>query len=76
MRKPFVLKASALVLAVAVSTPALAANTSIPLLDFAAGLLNQPNFPHSDNYTTNDDNVTIEGLNGVKLAGNISFPII
>lgn len=46
---------------------------SIPILDFAAGLLNVPNFPQSENYTTNDD-IVINTYDGLNLTANIFVP--
>ncbi len=46
---------------------------SIPILDFAGGLLNLPNFPTSENYTTNDD-IVITAFDGVELTANIFVP--
>ncbi|KZX77090.1 hypothetical protein A3715_21475 [Oleiphilus sp. HI0009] len=38
---------------------------SVPILDFAGGLLGAPNFPDSENYTTDDD-IIITAFDGVE----------
>lgn len=45
----------------------------LPIISFAAGLLNQGVFPKSDAYTTDDD-IVITGDDGVKLSANIFVP--
>jgi len=55
-------------------TPTLAqADGFVPVLSFAAGLLNQGVFPTSDAYTT-DDNIFVESADGTTLAANIFVP--
>ena len=45
----------------------------LPIISFAAGLLNQGVFPQSDAYTTNDD-IQITADDGITLAANIFVP--
>lgn len=49
------------------------ADGALPILGFAAGLLNQGVFPQSDAYTTDDD-ITIYAEDGVNLEANIFVP--
>ncbi len=45
----------------------------LPIISFAAGLLNQGIFPTSNNYTTDDD-IIISATDGVEIAANIFVP--
>ena len=45
----------------------------LPIISFAAGLLNQGIFPTSDNYFTDDD-IIISATDGVDIAANIFVP--
>ena len=45
----------------------------LPILRFAAGLLNQGVFPKSDNYTTDDD-ILIRTHDGIELTANVFVP--
>lgn len=56
------------------STPTLASDDDfLPIISFAAGLLNEGVFPTSDAYTT-DDNLTITAHDGVNIEANIFVP--
>ena len=50
-----------------------ASDNFIPILSFAAGILNQGVFPQSDNYTVDDD-ISIIAEDGVNIDGNIFVP--
>lgn len=54
-------------------SPVATAEGFVPILSFAAGLLNQGVFPQSDLYTT-DDEITIFAEDGVNLEANIFVP--
>lgn len=54
-------------------SPVATADGFVPILSFAAGLLNQGVFPQSDLYTT-DDEITIFAEDGVNLEANIFVP--
>lgn len=54
-------------------SPVATAEGFVPILSFAAGLLNQGVFPQSDLYTT-DDEITIFADDGVNLEANIFVP--
>ena len=45
----------------------------LPIISFAAGLLNEGVFPKSDAYTTDDD-IEIIANDGVKISANIFVP--
>ena len=45
----------------------------LPIIRFAAGVLNQGIFPQSDLYTTDDD-IVIDAVDGVELVANIFVP--
>jgi putative CocE/NonD family hydrolase len=49
------------------------ADTFLPVISFAAGLLNIGVFPTSDDYTTDDD-INITAFDGVNLTANIFVP--
>lgn len=55
------------------AAPNAVADSYIPILSFAAGLLNQGVFPQSSAYTTDDD-ITILADDGVNLEANIFVP--
>lgn len=55
------------------SPSVLAQDSFIPLLSFAAGLLNQGIFPQSSAYTTDDD-ITIPAQDGTHIEANIFVP--
>jgi len=55
------------------SSAAVKADGLLPIISFAAGLLNQGVFPQSDAYTTDDD-IVISAHDGVKLSANIFVP--
>jgi predicted acyl esterase len=59
----------------AIALPAIsqADDSFVPIISFAAGLLNQGNFPQSDLYTT-DDNISIQAEDGINIDGNIFVP--
>lgn len=59
----------------AVTTPmfAQADDSFLPILSFAAGILNQGVFPESDNYTVDDD-ISVIAEDGVNIDGNIFVP--
>lgn len=59
--------------ALAFSSLPVKADGFLPILSFAAGLLNKGVFPKSDAYTTDDD-IIITAHDGVKLAANIFEP--
>ena len=63
------------VLTAAIAVPAVshAEGEFVPILSFAAGLLNQGIFPTSDQYTT-DDSISITAEDGVNIEGNIFVP--
>lgn len=63
------------VMATAIASPAIshADDGFIPILSFAAGLLNQGIFPASDMYNT-DDSISITAEDGVNIEGNIFVP--
>lgn len=55
------------------TTPQAHADDFVPILSFAAGLLNEGVFPQSDAYTTDDD-IVIYAEDGVNLEANIFVP--
>jgi predicted acyl esterase len=71
--KPLKIKSFLLSLLFIMPIHASQADGLLPIISFAAGLLNQGVFPTSDNFTTDDD-IIITATDGVEIAANIFVP--